>query len=83
MQGFLNDKNGFIIEYLFSCLALAHLVFKITFQSVCLRDFLAAIWVLSNGLLCVFFCGVFLKIVRLLVCKEFWVKEFSYKLIGL
>ena len=70
MQGFQNDKNGFINEYLISYWALAHPVFKITFQSGCLRDFLSTVEMSSCGLFLVFLFSIFLKMVRLLVVKE-------------
>ena len=44
--------------------ALAHPVFKITFQPCYLRDFLATVGMLSCELLCVLFCSVFSRMLR-------------------
>ena len=59
MQGFKNDINSCLNEYSVYYWALAHPIFKITFQSGCLRDFRVTVGVLSYGLLCVFFYSVF------------------------
>ena len=44
MQGFLNNKNGFINEYLFSYWTLAHSVFKNNFSARLLARFSSDNW---------------------------------------
>ena len=64
----LNDINGLLNEYLVSYWVLTHPVFKTTFQSGYLRNFLAIVRVLSCGFLRVFFCNALIMLVSICCC---------------